>query len=264
MNKLKHILSTKDLSTEIIQKLFSKVATNKKQFENPTGRIVLKQKLTNKVLFKKLGKPSLLNYTIDTAAYHMGMHSIGADTDVSIKDLTYLQPDVLIFRDPEHEEDLSSSSIPIINAGCSGQDPLQAITYAFTIYSRFNKLNDLVILFGDIEHQLIRSIFYLFAKFKGIQFVFSTNSLLPDIRQHIKENDIIFAEVPFEDVSKAVHVADVVFGVSEEVSTLMKPYSTLLAVKPQNESDVRNAYYEQTTNMLFTQMGLLELLLKDF
>jgi aspartate carbamoyltransferase catalytic subunit len=262
MSKLKHAIDTRDFTPEIVQSIFYKALNIKKGFDTPTGRIIFKQKLTNKILFKAFDEPCLLDYATDSAAYHMGMQSIGADTDVTIKELAQLHPDVIVFKNYEQQDNLAETTTPLISAGCSGQNPLQALIDAYTIHSRFNKLNDLVILLNDIDHQQIRSLFYLFAKFKGTQFIFTTNSLLPDIRQYIKEHETAFAEIPSEDITKAVHVADVVFGVEEDISGLMKPYSALLSSPPSN--DIRNAYYEQIENSMFLQMGLLEYLLKDF
>jgi len=312
---LKHIIKSQQFEPEDIQKLFIRTAQIQQQFHNPAGRIVLRQSsLVNKLLFNIFYEPSTrTRFSFAAAANHLGMQvadtenatqfssvTKGETLEDTIKVLCQYYPDVIVLRHNEEgaaERAAAISTVPIINAGDGrGQHPTQALLDLYTVWRRLKTLNGLTILVGgDLTNgRTVRSLVYLFSKFRGTKFIFCSPKqlrMLPDLKQHLDEQNIPYTEV-FSDANKLLPLADVVywtrvqveriedpnldaeklrkqFVIDAESMACMKPYSVLMHPLPRvNEittdcdTDVRSAYFEQAGNGMFVRMALLEHILK--
>jgi len=312
---LKHIIKSQQFSPEEIQKLFLRTAQMQQQFINPVGRTVLRQSfLTNKLLFNIFYEPSTrTRFSFAAAANHLGMQVVdteaanhfssvtkGETLEDTIKVLCQYYPDAIVLRHDQTgaaERAAAVSNCPIINAGDGkGQHPTQALLDLYTVWKRLKTLNGLTILVGgDLAHgRTVRSLVYLFSKFQGTQFIFCSPEqlrMLPDIKEHLEENNIVYTEV-FENANKVLPLADVVywtrvqaeriedpnldpeelrkqFVINTESMAFMKPYSVLMHPLPRVgeittdcDRDVRAAYFEQAGNGMFVRMALLENILK--
>ena len=312
---MKHVIKSQQFDPHSIQKLFLRTAQMQQGFANSAGKIVLrKSSLAGKLLFNIFYEPSTrTRFSFAAAAHHLGMHV--ADTEAAnhfssvtkgetledtIKVLCSYHPDVIVLRHNEEgaaERAASVSSVPIINAGDGkGQHPTQALLDLYTVWKRLKTLNGLTILVGgDLAHgRTVRSLVYLFSKFGGNQFIFCSPEqlkMLPDIKQHLEDNNITYTEV-FEDLNNVLPMADVVywtrvqteridnskldpialreqFTITPDNMAHMKPYSVLMHPLPRVteistacDKDVRSAYFEQAGNGMFVRMALLEDILK--
>jgi aspartate carbamoyltransferase catalytic subunit len=232
-SKLTHIIKAQQFSTDFLQQLFYKVASIQQQFKNPAGRVILRQKLSNKLLFNLFYEPSTrTRYSFASAAHHMGMQVIGTENaktfssavkgesiEDTIKVLCGYAPDAIVLRHHEigsAEKAAAVSTVPIINAGDgTGQHPTQALLDVYTIYNRLKTLNNLTVLIGgDLAYgRTVRSLVYLLSKFKGTNFIFCSPEplkMFPDIKEHLEESGVPFIEV-FEDLYKVISLADVVY-----------------------------------------------------
>lgn len=313
---LKHIIKSQQFEPEDIQKLFIRTSQIQQQFHNPAGRIVLRQSsLANKLLFNIFYEPSTrTRFSFAAAANHLGMQVVGTESAIhfssvskgetledTIKVLCQYYPDVIVLR--HNEEGAAAraacvSNCPIINAGDGkGQHPTQALLDLYTVWRRLKTLNGLTILVGgDLANgRTVRSLVYLFSKFRGTKFIFCSPEqlrMLPDIKQHLDEQKISYTEV-FSDANKFLPLADVVYWTRVQVERIegcsiasidelrkqfiitpksmaaMKPYSVLMHPLPRVgeittdcDTDVRSAYFEQAGNGMFVRMALLENILK--
>jgi len=231
--ELKHIIKPQQFSVEFIQKLLNRTAQIKKQFKSSAGRLILRQRLSNKLLFNIFYEASTrTRFSFASAAHHLGMNVIGTENarefssaikgetlEDSIKVLCYYCPDAIVLR--HHEDDSADraakvSNVPIINAG-SGKSfhPSQALLDIFTIWERLKTLNNLKVLVGgDLAYgRTARSLVYLLSKFEGNEFIFCAPEILkmqPDIKEHLDEHNIPYVEI-FEDINKVMPFADVVY-----------------------------------------------------
>jgi aspartate carbamoyltransferase catalytic subunit len=232
-NNFEHIIKSQQFSTEFLHQFFYKVSQIQQQFKNPTGQVILRQKLANKILFNLFYEPSTrTRYSFAAAAHHMGMQVIGTENakhfssavkgesiEDTIKVLCGYHPDAIVLRHHEigaAERAAAVSTVPIINAGDgAGQHPTQALLDVYTIFNRLKTLNNLTVLIGgDLANgRTTRSLVYLLAKFKGTNFVFCSPEplkMLPDLKEHLEENEVSYIEI-FDDLHKVVGAADVVY-----------------------------------------------------
>ena len=156
-----HILSASQFNKTFIDKLFefSYQNTNFSSFQQSLqGKILLN------VFFEASTRTSL---SFETAMKQLGGEVISFNQNVSsmIKGESYedtirtlaIYGDIMILRDPNiNNLQIASSKlkIPLINAGNgSGEHPTQALLDLYTIYIRFNNINEKNILFmGDIKN----------------------------------------------------------------------------------------------------------------
>lgn len=313
---IKHIIKSQQFDPEDIQKLFIRTSHMQQQFSNPAGRVVLRQSsLSNKLLFNIFYEPSTrTRFSFAAAANHLGMQVVdtesathfssvtkGETLEDTIKVLCQYYPDVIVLRHNKKgaaERAAAVSNCPIINAGDGkGQHPTQALLDLYTIWRRLKTLNNLTILVGgDLANgRTVRSLVYLFAKFRGTKFIFCSPEqlrMLPDLKQHLDEQGISYTEV-FENANKVLPLADIVywtrvqaeriegcskayidelrkqFVIDTDSMACMKPYSVLMHPLPRVseittdcDKDVRSAYFEQAGNGMFVRMALLENILK--
>lgn len=230
---LNHILKAQQFTPEYLQQLFYKVSNFQKQFKNGTGRVILRRKLDNKLLFNVFYEPSTrTRYSFASAAHHLGMQVVdtenakqfssaikGESIEDTIKVLCGYEPDAIVLRHNEAgaaEKAASVSTVPIINAGDgAGQHPTQALLDIYTIFNRLKTLNNLTVLVGgDLAYgRTARSLVYVLSKFRGTSFIFCSPEQLrmfPDIKAHLEECDTPYVEV-HKDLHKVVALADVVY-----------------------------------------------------
>jgi len=311
---IKHIIKSQQFEPQDIKKLFTRTAQIQQSFSNPAGRVMLNRNLKDKILFNIFYEPSTrTRLSFAAAAHHLGMQvsdtenatqfssvTKGETLEDTIKVLCLYHPDVIVLR---HHEDGAAeraaeiSPVPIINAGDGrGQHPTQALLDLYTIWRRLKTLNGLTILVGgDLAHgRTVRSLVYLFSKFKGNQFIFCSPEqlkMLPDIKQHLNQKEIPYTEV-YSALEEVINQADVVywtrvqaeriedpdlnpdalrqrFTIDKNLMAYMKPYSVLMHPLPrvseistECDSDIRSVYFEQAGNGMFVRMGLLEYILK--
>jgi len=191
----------------------------------------------------------------------------------------------------------SVSPIPIINGGDgSGQHPTQALLDLYTIYKEIGRIDNItVVIVGDLKHgRTVRSLCYLFGKFKDIKIIFISPEHLKikeDIKEYLKKHNIKFEEQT--ELNKYLPKADIVYmtriqkermsdedynkskeiySITEENLKLLKKTSRLLHPLPHVEEiklslkteqkDKRVAYFRQAKNGLYIRMALLSYLLE--
>ena len=191
----------------------------------------------------------------------------------------------------------SVSPIPIINGGDgSGQHPTQALLDLYTIYKEIGRIDNItVVIVGDLKHgRTVRSLCYLFGKFKDIKIIFISPEHLKikeDIKEYLKKHNIKFEEQT--ELNKYLPKADIVYmtriqkermsdedynkskeiySITEENLKLLKKTSRLLHPLPHIEEiklslkteqkDKRVAYFRQAKNGLYIRMALLSYLLE--
>lgn len=106
------------------------------------------------------------------------------------------------------------SGIPVINAGDgAGQHPTQALLDVYTIYDKFDDLNDLtVVVVGDLLYsRTVHSLVYMLSLFKvRMIFVAPTECQMKyDLKNYLQDVGVVYEESnDLESVSK---IADVVY-----------------------------------------------------
>lgn len=231
--KFNHIIKSQQFSVETLSDLFYKVSNIRTQFKNPAGRIVLKRKLADKLLFNIFYEPSTrTRLSFASAAHHMGMQVVGTEAanqfssaikgetlEDTIRVLCSYHPDAIVLRhhtEGSVEKASQISTVPIINAGDgTGQHPTQALLDVYTIHNRLKTLSGLTILVGgDLAHgRTVRSLVYLLSKYPGNNFIFcspETLGMFPDIKDHLAENHVPYLEI-FSDLPRVIGLADVVY-----------------------------------------------------
>jgi aspartate carbamoyltransferase catalytic subunit len=231
--KLKHIIKSQQFTPDVLTELFYRVSNIHTQFKNPAGRVVLKRKLADKLLFNIFYEPSTrTRLSFASAAHHMGMRVVGTEAanqfssaikgetlEDTIRVLCSYHPDAIVLRhhtEGSVEKASELSTVPIINAGDgTGQHPTQALLDVYTIHNRLKTLNGLTILVGgDLAHgRTVRSLVYLLSKYPENNFIFcspETLKMFPDIKNHLAENSVPYLEI-FNDLSRVIGLADVVY-----------------------------------------------------
>jgi len=274
-NDIRHVIYSQQFNHKFLENLFLRTQQIQKQFKNPAGKVVLKQRLADKLLFNIFYEPSTrTRLSFAAAAHHLGMTVIGTENaaqfssaikgetlEDTIRVLNGYCPDVIILRHPKEGaivEAAEHSRIPIINAGDgAGQHPTQALLDLYTIWTRLRKLKDIHILVGgDLANgRTVRSLVYLLAKFPNISFTFCAPEqlqMLQDIKDYLEEYGVSYKET--DDLKSSISDADVIywtrlqkerlqesmeiendFIITKEHLALMKPYSVLLHPLPRNE-----------------------------
>jgi len=191
----------------------------------------------------------------------------------------------------------SVSPIPIINGGDgSGQHPTQALLDLYTIYKEIGRIDNItVVIVGDLKHgRTVRSLCYLFGKFKDIKIIFISPEHLKikeNIKEYLKKHNIQFEEqtelnkyLPKADIvymtriqkermsDKDYNKSKEIYSITEENLKLLKKTSRLLHPLPHIEEiklslkteqkDKKVAYFRQAKNGLYIRMALLSYLLE--
>lgn len=186
------------------------------------------------------------------------------------------------------------SSVPIINAGDGvGQHPTQALLDAFTIWSKFGRLDNLTIqCVGDLANgRTVRSLVYLLSKWPGNQFIFTSPKILkmrPDILDYLDRHQVKYSDGesidPDCDVIYVTRIQkerfddpavyDSVYGsyvIDNEIANslpaetiIMHPLPRINEIAVEVDDNPRAVYFEQAKNGLYVRMALLQLIFDDW
>lgn len=308
----RHILEAQQFSKDSLEVLLRKTDLIRQTMDNPTGRVSLRQRFKNYLLFNVFYEPSTrTRLSFAAAGHHLGMQVHGTENakefssaikgesiEDSIRVLNGYRPDAIVVR--HHQEGAlqraaKNSQSPVINAGDgSGQHPTQALLDLYTIYSRFKRLDNLVIVIGgDLAYgRTARSLIYLLSKYPDNKFFLCAPGPLKigsDIKDYLDKKSITYVEIELQ-IEEAISQADVVYwtrlqkerlpdhqaGMFENLFTItaktldrMKENAIILHPLPRTseiatevDADPRAAYFEQAENGLYTRMALLEYVLE--
>ena len=206
--------------------------------------------------------------------------------------------DVIVLRHYEKgasEKASLVSRVPVINAGDgTGQHPTQALLDLYTIKKELGKIDGITIaLVGDLKHgRTIRSLAYLFGKYKGLKIYFVSPQALRvgnDIKNYLKRHKIDYEET--EDLNSVIYKVDVLYQTriqkerfkSEKEykkfkgcyqidgklvrrmkakSIIMHPLPRVGEILPEVDNSPKAVYFKQARYGLFIRMALLKYILK--
>ncbi len=302
--KLKNLIESQQLDVKTIFELFKKTDELREGVKEP---------LEGKILATLFYEPSTrTRLSFESAMLRMGGKVIstenakefssaikGESMEDSIRVVSSYS-DVIVIRHFEEgavEKAASVSSVPVINGGSgSGQHPTQTLLDLYTIWKELGKIDDITIaMVGDLKYgRTVRSLCYLFGKFKNIKIIFVAPkplSINQDIKDYLKKQNVSFEEGT--ELDKYLPAVDVVYmtriqkermsekeykdskglyKITEENLKLMKKEARLLHPLPHVEeiqlsletekTDKRVAYFRQAENGLYTRMALLSYLLE--
>jgi len=103
----------------------------------------------------------------------------------------------------------------VINGGDGkGQHPTQALLDLFTIFERFEKIDNLTIaMVGDLlRGRTVRSLAYMLSKFTGVKIIFVSSrfsKMGQDVKDYLNEHGVIWSET--ENLVEAARQSDVVY-----------------------------------------------------
>lgn len=215
---MKHILTAEQFTPAFLVALFKRTEQFGMQLKSGTGKIWLRQRLANHLLFNVFYEPSTrTRFSFASAAHHLGMHLVetesasefssaikGETLEDTIRVLCEYHPSAIVLRHHEDGAALRASTVskvPIINAGDGKKEhPTQALLDVYTIFQKFKTLNNLTIMVGgDLAYsRTTRSLIHLMAKFAGTRFIFVSPpelSLLPDVLEHLGNFEVPYIEV---------------------------------------------------------------------
>ena len=301
---LKHLIESQQLDKDTIFALFNKA---------DELRTSNKNLLSGKILATLFYEPSTrTRLSFESAMLKLGGNVISTENakefssavkGESLEDTIRIissYVDIIVIRHFEEGAAKIASSvspIPIINGGDgSGQHPTQALLDLYTIYKEIGRIDNItVVIVGDLKHgRTVRSLCYLFGKFKDIKIIFISPEHLKikeDIKEYLKKHNIKFEEQT--ELNKYLPKADIVYmtriqkermsdedynkskeiySITEENLKLLKKTSRLLHPLPHVEEiklslkteqkDKRVAYFRQAKNGLYIRMALLSYLLE--
>lgn len=222
MEKLKHLVETQQLSSEVIFELFHKADELQKSDQKP---------LKGKILATLFYEPSTrTRLSFESAMMRLGGRILTTENakefssavkGESIEDTTRTvasYADGIVMR--HFEEGAAAraaaiSPVPIINAGDGGgQHPTQALLDLYTIYKECFKIDGLKIaMIGDLAYgRTVRSLCYLLGKFNDIQIIFVSPKNLKmreDIKEYLKNHAVDFREE--DDLNKVLPLIDIAY-----------------------------------------------------
>ena len=301
---MKHVLESQQFTKEILYDLFKKADSLKENSE---------KLLENKILATIFYEPSTrTRLSFESAMLKLGGNVISTENakefssavkGESLEDTIRIissYVDIIVIRHFEEGAAKIASSvspIPIINGGDgSGQHPTQALLDLYTIYKEIGRIDNItVVIVGDLKHgRTVRSLCYLFGKFKDIKIIFISPEHLKikeNIKEYLKKHNIQFEEqtelnkyLPKADIvymtriqkermsDKDYNKSKEIYSITEENLKLLKKTSRLLHPLPHVEEiklslkteqkDKRVAYFRQAKNGLYIRMALLSYLLE--
>lgn len=273
---MKHLISTKDIETKDLFKLFD-IADHLNWQEKP---------LKDKIIATLFYEPSTrTRFSFESAMMRLGgqvisLENAGLSSSAlkgeSLEDTIRIvnnYADAIVLRHFEAgaaEKAAKISKIPIINAGDGiNEHPTQAVIDAYTIHKRLNKLKGLSIAFvGDIKNgRTVHSLFYLMNKFKN-KFYYPEK-----IGEIIESIDILYMtriqKERFTNESEYQKAKDD-YVLTLKLLSRMKPNAMILHPLPRlNEvpkeidEDPRASYFEQAANGLKIRAAILQDLLEN-
>lgn len=299
---MNHIIESQQFDQKLIATIFSLADNLEKKKDNS---------LHGKIMASLFYEPSTrTRFSFESAMLRLGGNVIttenakefssaakGETLEDSIRVINNYA-DVIVLRHFEKgsaEKASLVSRIPVINAGDgTGQHPTQALLDLYTIKREIGRLDDITVaLVGDLKHgRTIRSLAYLFGKYKGIKiYLVSPKGLRigDDIKQYLDRHKITYLEL--EDLNTVIEEIDVLYQtrIQKERFQTVKEYAkfkgcyqvdTVLVSKMKRKSIIMHplprvdeiltevdssskaVYFKQTKYGLLIRMALLKMLLK--
>ncbi len=194
MLPFKSLISSQQLTPEIIAQLFAKTNSMQEQIDQSGRSTLLDDKIVALLFFEPSSRTML---SFQSAAQRLKAGTIFAqnasstsfEKGESIEDLIQIvagYSDIIIMR---HAQPGSAaiaaevSDVPFINAGDGGNEhPTQAIIDAYTIHKHIGRLDNLNVMFGfdSLQSRSIHSLSKLLAQYDGNSFTFvGPEQLLP-------------------------------------------------------------------------------------
>jgi aspartate carbamoyltransferase catalytic subunit len=305
-----HILSAEQFTKEQIKDLFARADYFKKHSDKLADRQKIAKIHQGRQVCTLFFQPSTRTRTsFEAAAAKLGMSIVstenarenssstkGETIEDTFRVLDGYKFDAIVMRHFEAGAAARAASVcltPVINAGDgTGEHPTQALLDAYTIFSKFGRLDNLKVVFGgDLRYgRTVRSLSRLLSKYKGNHITYVSVPELQinaDIKKFLEESDTIFEETA--DVQSALAEADVVYWTRLQTEYLRDPKSIRQAfslnkkmLKNLNsnaivmhplprvdeihidvDEDPRAVYFEQAANGVFVRMALLDLTVKS-
>jgi len=306
-----HIINTKRFSEPFLEALFRTA----EMYESGKVRPVAdEQPLKGHILCSLFYEPSTrTRLSFEAAALRLGGRVIGTEDARSFSSAVKGESledsirvisgycDMIVLR---HTEDdaaqraISTSEVPIINAGCGkGHHPTQALLDLYTIKRKLERIDEFEIaMVGDLVHgRTIRSLAYLLSKHSDLvrmHFVAPPGlGLGDDIKQHLLESGVVYNEhETLRDIIDRVDVLYVTrpqlermsieertdfdrkgsYRVDQAMAKRMKPGSIIMHPLPRTDElspEVDNlpqaAYFYQAKCGLWIRQAILNLLVRE-
>lgn len=302
---MKHIIESQQFSKDFLFDLFKKADEMKK---NPS--ISLNGKIMASLFYEPSTRTRL---SFESAMIKLGGSVIGTENasefssavkGESLEDTIRViskYVDIIVLRHfEEGKAKIASnlSSVPIINAGDGkGQHPTQSILDIYTIYKEIGRIDNInIAIVGDLSNgRTVRSLCYLFGKFKDIKIIFVSPENLKmrdDIKNYLAKKNIEFKEEI--DLNKIIGDMDIIYMtriqkermnsetyeksngkyiINNKNLNLIKDNARILHPLPHveeinlpieiEENDKRIAYFRQAENGLYIRMALLDYILNN-
>ena len=299
---MKHIIKSQQFNQKLINEIFSTADSLEKKTDDS---------LEGKIMASLFYEPSTrTRFSFESAMLRLGGSVIttenaaefssaakGETLEDSIR-VVNNYADVIILRHYEKgasERASLVSRVPVINAGDgTGQHPTQALLDLYTIKKELGKIDEITVaLVGDLKHgRTIRSLAYLFGKYKGLKIYFVSPQALRvgnDIKNYLKRHKIDYEET--EDLNSVIYKVDVLYQTriqkerfkSEKEykkfkgcyqidgklvrrmkakSIIMHPLPRVGEILPEVDNSPKAVYFKQARYGLFIRMALLKYILK--
>ena len=299
---MKHIIKSQQFNQKLINEIFSIADSLEKKTDDS---------LEGKIMASLFYEPSTrTRFSFESAMLRLGGSVIttenaaefssaakGETLEDSIR-VVNNYADVIILRHYEKgasERASLVSRVPVINAGDgTGQHPTQALLDLYTIKKELGKIDEITVaLVGDLKHgRTIRSLAYLFGKYKGLKIYFVSPQALRvgnDIKNYLKRHKIDYEET--EDLNSVIYKVDVLYQTriqkerfkSEKEykkfkgcyqidgklvrrmkakSIIMHPLPRVGEILPEVDNSPKAVYFKQARYGLFIRMALLKYILK--
>lgn len=305
-----HILATAQYTHTQLNSLFSR-ADELRSYTTPTQRKKLAQLHVGRQLCSLFYEPSTrTRLSFEAAALKLGMGVVstenarefssaakGETIEDTIRVLDEYKFDAIVLR--HHETGTAAraaavSQTPIINAGDGkGEHPTQALLDAYTIYRKFDRLDNLhIVIGGDLANgRTARSLARLLSSYPNNRITFVSMPELQigeDIKATLRENNTSFEETT--DMPNTFKTADVVYWTRLQKERLtdpslipkdgfilepkavanlsahaiiMHPLPRVDEIDTRVDSDPRATYFEQAGNGLYIRMALLDQIISN-
>lgn len=306
---MNHVLSVEQFNDVQLQALFTQADEFREQVADPQQRRELAGLYAGHQLCSLFYEPSTrTRLSFEKAGANFGMIPIstenarefssaakGETIEDTIKVLNQYGFDIIVLR--HHEtgaagQAASVSETPIINAGDGkGEHPTQALLDAYTIFRKFERLDNLrVTIGGDLANgRTARSLAQLLSHYDGNHLSFVSVPELQigeDIKVKLRESGTTFEETA--DMYDALRESDVVYwtrlqkerlanpdaipkggftidALALEVlpkdAMILHPLPRVDEIDTQVDADPRAQYFVQAGNGLYVRMGLINQIL---
>lgn len=300
--RMKHIIESQQFDRKTIKRIFDIAdALEKKHTQSMQGKIMAslfyepstRTRLSFESAMIRLGG----NVITTENAREFSSVAKGETLEDTIRVVNHYA-DVIVLRHYEAgaaDRAALVSDIPVINAGDgTGQHPTQALLDLYTIKKELGAIDEITIaLVGDLKHgRTIRSLAYLFGKYKGLKIYFVSPQDLKvgnDIKNYLKRHHIDYEET--EDLNSVIYQIDVLYQtriqeerftseeeykkfkgcyqIDEKLVKQMKSKSIIMHPLPRVDeisiavdASPKAVYFKQAKYGMLIRMALLTLLLK--